>query len=242
MKIAIYGDSFGCINTKWDHSMANLGPGPSWIEMLEETNEITNYSISGTAFMFSYERFLKHHKEHDLNIFIVTNPQRIYIKALDGVKMFGSEWAELEHNRIKKMPWYGRRDVHLEILKSVKTYLELWADFEMIEHTQHILVSNMWNIAPNTLIVPGFSNSIEQASCGLHDLAMHELKLADEEGFYKFDFNYMQCKRQCHFSKENNQVVYEIIKQSIENKEKFVGFDVSRMLVPPNKDIFYYIK
>ena len=83
MKIGIYGDSFACINTKWgDSKVDNPTLGISWVEILENAgHHINNFAKSGTAVMFSYENFLREHKNNDLNIFIVTSPTRLYVNA-----------------------------------------------------------------------------------------------------------------------------------------------------------------
>lgn len=244
MKIGIYGDSFACINTKWgDDRTDKPHLGLSWVEVLENAgHEIINFAQSGSAFMFSYENFLKEHKNHDLNIFVVTNPQRTYVKALDGIKLFGDTWAQSEYNRVKKLPPYPRQDIHLEILKSVKTYLELWVDQEMVTHTQHVLVNNLWNLSPNTMVIPAFSDSTTQTHINLFYAAKYELKLVDETEHKKFDFGYLDCKRKCHVSNENNIVLGNKVLNAIENNEKIVTLHIDELKKPANDDFYFYVR
>jgi hypothetical protein len=243
MKIAIYGDSFACINTKWDVSEFNNSHlGLSWVEILEnQGHEIYNFSKTGSAFMFSYENFLREHKNHDLNIFVVTSPQRVYIKALDGICMFGWTWADSEYQRVSQLPLYPRKKVHLEILKSAKVYLRDWADFEMMVHTQHIIVNNLWNIATNTIVIPVFNDSIEQTTDNLHDVAHQELKLLDETIYNNFDFTFYKCLRKCHFSEENNKVLGNLVINAINNNEKIVSFSKDHIVKPSNPDFSFYV-
>jgi len=244
MKIAIYGDSFACINTKWDSGkMDKAHLGISWVEILENAgHEITNFAESGSAFMFSYENLLKEHRNHDLNIFVVTDPQRTYIKALDGIKLFGFTWAESEYERVKKLPFYPRKVVHLEILKSARAYLEHWADWEMMTHVQQVLVTNLWNIAPNTIVIPAFSDSIEQTNTNLFDTAKYELELVNSKEFEKFDFGYLDCQRKCHFSNENNIVLGNKLLDAINNNQTIVTFAISECVRPAGNDFYFYVR
>jgi hypothetical protein len=245
MKIAIYGDSFACINTLWDRPgiEINTDIGPSWIEILERAgHSISNFAVSGTAFMFSYETFLTEYRNHDLNIFVVTTPQRIYVKALDGLPMFGYSWAESQYDRIKKSSFYPKKQVHLEILASVQGYLKHWIDWAMLEHVQHVLVNNLWSLASNTLIIPAFSDSIAQTSANLFDAAKHELKLVDENTHNQFDYNFLDCRRACHFSQENNQVLASKILNAITEgaSNSFVTMDLKDVVKPKKSSNFAF--
>jgi hypothetical protein len=243
MKVAIYGDSFACINTRWgDTRVDSPHLGISWVEIIErEGYDITNFAKSGSAFMFSYENFLKEHKNYDLNIFVLTAPQRTYVKALDGLLLFGHTWAEGEYKRVEQLPFYPRKDIHLEILKSVKTYLELWVDQEMVTHTQQVLVNNLWNLAPNTIVIPAFSDSMSQTVINLFYSAKYELKLVDEKEHKKFDFNYLDCKRKCHFSNENNIVLGKKVLDAIVNKQKIVTLHIDELVKPAGNDFYFYV-
>jgi len=237
MKIGIYGDSFACINTKYESKIATDGDEKSWVEMLEEEHEITNFAVMGTAFMFSYEIFLKEHKNFDLNIFVVSDHTRTYIKELDGIKIMGAYDQKL-FDQAKKLPFYPKQQIHLDILKSVKPYIELWADWEMIRHVQHVLVKNLWNLSPNTLVIPGFHDSIEGSTVGLNNLAMHELKLMTKK---EVDTRFY-CLRKCHFSKENNNVLAKLVKDAIEKKKKILQLSLDDVVTPSNPNLGFYIK
>lgn len=241
MKIGIYGDSFGCINTKWE--LESLGIGPSWVDLLELQHTITNYSSSGTAFMFSYELFLNNYKNNDLNIIVVTNPSRIYVKALDGMHMFGISWLDDQYAKVKKMPLYEKKYEHLEILKSLRVYMTTWVDWKMVRHTQHALINNLWNLAPNTIVIPAFSDSIEQTEINLQDISIEELRLVDENESKNYDMGNLDCRRKCHLSVENNEILANKIISAINDGSKIIEFAKSETAVPKaSKDIRYYVK
>lgn len=240
MKIAIYGDSFGILNSIHENRSESNVVGTCWPELLASSHAVDNYARSGTAFMYSYEQYLKHNADYDANIFVITNPQRTYIKALDGILVFGVYWIGEELTRLSKVPWYENKNDHIEILKSVEVYLDKWKDWEMDTHIQHVLVSNLWSINPNTLVIPAFSDSMKETNKNLFDLAKYELKLVDEHRFNKFDFNWLVCLRKCHFSEENNHVIYDAIVKALENNEKIVTLDFED-IKKPAKSFDYYV-
>lgn len=231
MKIAIYGDSYGCINTKWDGGV--VGPGLSWVDRLEYSHDIVNFSKSGTAFMYSYEKFLEENQKFDLNIFAVTSPHRVYIKALDGQSLiFGPDFIDLQIKRIKGLPLYPKQHDHIEILKSAKVHVDLWADWKMITHIQSILVKNISVMRPNTLLLPGFLDSFENAKFGLYPLMLHELMLVDAKKSKTIDWSDLQCHRKCHFSSENNLVLFNKIDAAIKLGKTSIEIDESDIVKP----------
>lgn len=241
MNIAIYGDSYGCWLSKWDTGKKfNDHLGLSWVEILEHQGyNVTNFCESGSAFLFSYEKFLEQHKNFDLNIFIVTQWTRLYVKALDGIKIFGHASPDVESKKIKKMPFYPRKELHLRILSSVKSYMQDWIDWDQITYIQHGLVNNLWNLAPNTLVIPGFDDSLEQRQTGLWTASKHELVLCDQDKFNKFNLMKLNCHRKCHFSEENNQVIADLVTNSIKNSDKILNIDLSKFKKPGKEFSFY---
>lgn len=241
MKIAIYGDSYGCWLSKWDTGKKfNTHLGLSWVEILENSgHDITNFCESGSAFLFSYENFFKNHKNFDLNIFIVSQWTRIYVKALDGIKIFGHASPDVEAERVKKLPFYTNQALHLRILASVKTYMQDWIDWDIIPHVQHGLVNNLWNMSPNTLVISGFDDSLDHKTFSLFSASKHELMLCDKEKYEKFDFTMLNCHRKCHFSEENNKVIADLVIDSINTSQKIVNIEVLKLQRPQREFSFY---
>lgn len=249
MKIAVYGDSFACINTRF-MNFHDTNLGPAWVELLEDesNHKVTNFAEAGTAFMFSYEKFLNNYNNFDINIFVVTNHYRTYVKALDGIKMFGIDWVDIQKDKIKKSAWYPKRDVHLQILDSVRVYLSDWADWNMNKHIQHVLVNNLWNLKSNTIVIPGFDDSVEQTTKNINDCAYHELSLIDPIEFEKnplgkvVNNKAVKCKRKCHFSDENNRIIYELIDNAIKNEQKLIELDKSMIVKPKITDYYHFVE
>jgi hypothetical protein len=197
--------------------------------------------------MYSYEKFLENHETNDLNIFVVTSPDRTYVKALDGILVFGEEWINYEVKRLNKITWYPSKSKHLRILESLRVYLNDWVDWEMNEHVQHVLVNNLWNINTNTMVIPAFYNSIEQSKDGLNECAFQELKMINPELGNTmpigktFDGKTVQCKRRCHFSPENNRIIYNLVANGINTGEKIVTLRQDQLVKPKIEDYFYYV-
>lgn len=244
MKISIYGDSFGSINTRWDHprfAEVTRHLGDSWVDIIEQSHSITNYAVSGSAFLHGYELFTRHHTEADLNIFLISSPYRTYVKALDGILMFGPEWLDSEYRRVKAAPDYPRKYDHLDIMDSLKVYFELWADWQTITMVQQAVVGNIPNISNNTIIVPCFDNSIANASYNLNDLANYELSLIDPIRYAAFDFSKLHCRRKCHFSRENNMVMASAFLAAIDSGQKTLSVNKSDILTPVGHPFDFYI-
>lgn len=249
MKIGVYGDSFAGINTRFQpNSFSPEDAGAGWVELLEDdgNHKITNFSKPGTAFLYTYEKFLEHHKNFDLNIVVVTSPDRTYIKALGDILVFGEEWLNHEIKRLEKI-WYPEKNKHLRILESVRVYLNEWVDWDMRTHIQHVLVNNLWNLSSNTIVIPAFLNSIEQTKKNLNDCAYLELSLVDPEEFKQSPLGRttgdetVVCRRKCHFSAENNQHLYRLVKNAIETEKKIVEFDI-KDVITPSKHYYHYVK
>jgi hypothetical protein len=222
------------------------------VELLEDESghRITNFSRAGTAFLYSYEKFLENNQNFDFNIVVVTSPSRTYVKALDGMLVFGEEYLDEMVNKLKREPWYLSRDRHLRIIESVRVYLKDWVDWDMRVHTQHLLVNNLWRINPNTLVIPAFEDSIEQTKKNLNDMAFKELHLIDPKNCEVLPLGKtwdagrktVICRRKCHFSKENFRMLYQLIDTAIKNKQKIVEPEIDLLIKPAIEDYFYYTK
>lgn len=242
MKIAIYGDSYGGINTQWEGTITDPKLGPSWIDIVNEQHEVTVFAKTGSAFMFSYDIFRRENKNFDLNIFIATHPHRLHIKELEHLLFFGVDWTDHNIKKINSLPFYEKKHDHLQILQSVRTYQLLWEDRERTTHIQHVLVNNLWNINPNTIVIPVADDSIEQTTTNLNAIARVELELADPQGFRTFNLNNMSCLRKCHFSDENNIVFANKVLDAISNNDKIIEFHVTDAVRPAQNSINYYVK
>jgi hypothetical protein len=232
MKIGIFGDSYAALNAS--PGVKHLGP--AWVEHLALEHEVTNFAEPGTAFRWSYELFLEHKDKFDLCIVVVTDPTRIYIKALENIpnKITGHFFASPTHTdafrRITTNPGI------LKILDSIDIWYNNWRDHDFELHLHNLMIKNL--LTYNVLVIPGFPNSVEnynQQGKNLTDIQFWELLQIDPD----FDVYTMGCKRKCHLSEENNLVLFELVKEAINNKDKILNLDISKFKKPAKSLDFY---
>jgi len=92
MKIAIFGDSYAHNFELKEFEKCNSAV--SWVDILSEKYDITNFAISGSGVFFSFREFKKHHSYYDKIIFLVTQSGRLLLH----------ERMKLELNTMSKLP------------------------------------------------------------------------------------------------------------------------------------------
>ena len=249
MRIAVFGDSF---------ASHQLGPecaylGKSWIDVIAENNKVVNFGLVASCFQYSYELFLKHSKDFDYNIFLVTEPNRKYIKSISNLfatstknrmtQRLGSHdfidslIEELVSSDIKD------KEIYINTLNSFKIYYNVWRDVEFELHVHDVLVRNILNLKPNTLIVPCFEWSIpsfkpKDTVFTISLLEAISLGLDADSPI----FNDYQCVRKCHLSEKNNIILGNKILSAIDNKINFLNLDSEDFVFKLDKPIDYYLK
>lgn len=175
MKIGIYGDSFA--NSPNQPSMKT-----HWSTLLQEKLEvetIDNYGIPGSSIFYSYTKFLDNYHKYDLNIFLVTEPNR-YIKAVptdsNGTVFIPSlPGIEVMRNQVG----FDRRvanDLRGWFISSCDDYNRVVAD---------LMLEKIKALDKKVIFVPCFYNSLSPdlvAETGvgtnnLHDIQTYQFKL-----------------------------------------------------------------
>jgi hypothetical protein len=233
MKIAVFGDSYTITNVM----PGNEHLGLSWVEHLALSHEVTNFGESGTAFQWSYELFLENKDKFDYCILVVADPGRVYIKALQDIpnKIKGHFFASPEHIQAFKSITTDERI--LKILDSIDFWYNNWRDHTFEYHLRTLMVRDLLTY-DNILVIPGFPLSVEgygEIYQNLTDIQFWELLQLDPN----FNVHMMGCKRKCHLSEENNLVLFELVKQAIENKDKILKLDISKFKKPARSIDFY---
>jgi hypothetical protein len=233
MKIGIFGDSYTAMNIIPGNEHMGLG----WPEHLAFSHEITNFGESGTAFQWSYELFLEHKNKFDFCIVVVPDPNRVYIKALQDIpnKPVGHYFAS--HNHIQAFKGITADERILKILDSIDVWYNNWRDHGFEYHLHNLMVRNLLTY-DNVLVIPGFPRSVEgfdKPYQNLTDIQYWELLQIDPD----FNVRTMRCKRKCHLSEENNLVLFDLVKQAIENKDKILKLDISKFKKPARSIDFY---
>jgi hypothetical protein len=234
MKIGVYGDSYTVLNTG---PGSNDSVGLSWVEHLSQIHEVKNFGQSGTAFSWSYQLFLENQKQFDLNIVVVSDPARLYIKSLDShpKKPPGHLFTQKEFIQEFKRR-VGRDDETFNILDSINVWVEKCRDRQFENHLHRLMVNNVLSFN-NVLIIPGFVDSVVDYSGNLTDLQTWEL-LQVAPSFNNFDN--MKDLRKCHLTEKNNQILFDLVVDAINQKEKILKIDLG-FFEKPDKTLDYYI-
>lgn len=249
MKIAIYGDSYTCLN----FNQPNDGRGMSWVDIVKQQHDIYNFGIAGTSVFYSYLKFKEHQHNFDYNIFVITNLDRIYNKKLDNLFNQISWYTNYSHvNLWIKDP---RRTAHqLKIIESVKTYFEYWKDEETENILNLSLIENLQMSYKNCLFINAFSkehNPILKNQYGLIDITCMEqeesgwIEKYSDNGIHlgHLDENNMMLEdyRLAHLTEENNIILGNKILEALDKKQNMLDIDL-KDFVKPKHDIDFYVR
>jgi hypothetical protein len=249
MKIAIYGDSYANLNLH----QPNDGRGKSWIDILTEYHEVTNFAMAGSSVFYSYLKFKEHYKKFDYNIFIITNLDRIYNRKLDN--LLDQESWYTHHSHVNLWSKDPRRTEHqLKIINSVKTYIEYWKD----EETENVLNFNLMEMLrrdhKNCLFINAFSkahNPILQNEYGLIDITCMEQeesgwieKYSDNNihlGHLDENNRMLEDYRLNHLCEENNIILGSKILEAVNKRKTMLEINLKDYVKPP-RDIDFYVR
>lgn len=248
--LAIYGDSFGTHSLGADYDSQLKGLSHHWSTLLkQEYNcELTNYALSGSSVYYSYKEFERTNHQHDLSIFLVTEPSR-YIKPLD---FFGGEQHCIT-NQAQIDVWKKTRVLSnddLELLKKLDYWFEL-SDEDYHYDVSELMVDKISSVGPHVIVIPCYDISYRAEYkeklqlpnnvnlCSLYYAQMNELHFADTDMCIKWNENPEFISG--HLTPEYNKIAYENISYYIKNRVWNWNIPNSKIIDTPNKDN-YYIK
>lgn len=243
MKIAVFGDSF--VN----HELDNTSIGKSWVDIVSEKHEVTNFGASGSCFQYSYELFLKEYKNFDNVIFFVTDYHRRYIKAVsDILPQVGSshmihipQGAENTKSDIKKLNLKDE-DHYIKMIDDFRFYFDNYrnADYEL--HVHNLLVKNIITLKPNALVVPCFPMSIEffKPKDTIYTIQLAETASLDVD-LTNVWLDY-RCLRKCHLCERNNIILGNKILEAMDNSINYLDLDIDDFVTKLDKPTEYYLR
>lgn len=212
MKIAIYGDSYGCMYP----SNITLNDQLPWVELLKNHVDITNYSEGGSSLYYSYKKFLQHKEGYDKNIVLGSFLGRMYRPnlLLPHVSISIIEFPEIwrcnsvSQNEIDAFTMYYKYVYNQEEERDVRSLIEK----DIIHNTNTLYIS-----LPETLAI-----------------------VTDREReHFNYDINDTE-NMCCHLSNDSNQVLFNTILNWI-NTGHF-DFNLDDYKLPNKKDRYkYYI-
>lgn len=241
MKIAIYGDSYGNISLD-NIPDDDIDRGPSWVELLAKDNEVTNFCNSGDSFFNQYTLYLDNNKNFDYNIFIVTQIHRLLVPK----NYHGEVYKHVVPEKYK--------DEILDPAYRDNTFLQN-ERHDIIFH--NLMLDSIPRINTKVLLIPSFPSSFKNShGKSLFDVWQYErdntvgwldansnynfqpgIKLKDDNGIY-----YYHDYKKCHFTQENNIILYRKIKYSIKNRILYLDININDFKKPTENLEYYFIK
>ena len=225
MKIAIFGDSYSST-----YGYGGVKPYPSWSEMLAENYDVRNFSENGSSLYYMKLLFDKHQQEFDKIVFCITAPGRLEFKV-DTLK-----------NNSKYFPWYQHiPTIHIiqsrlaipeltefdkKRYKILYEYLLEIQDFEQEQYHHTMLVKDIINQRPDTILIPGFPTSLtDQTDCLENITRFEDNTFNKKTGFYKDS-------RPCHMSLENNKIIFNNVNETIVNNNNRISLNIKQFKQP----------
>lgn len=214
MKIAVYGDSFVApiqpehkgFDFLWCNTLANKLNG-----------SIDNFAKIGTSIFYSYQKFLSNYNDYDLCIFVVTEPNRYFktLKFASGVARTIGNMDQLE---------FYRKTLNLNAEDNqTLTWLEGWflsSDPDYNECFANLMVNDIINKKPNTVLYPGFTASSHDTNLiPLHEI--HKMQLSKMGKDFNSDLSFLYSENSNkiagHFTEPYNNFISELIYNKITN-------------------------
>jgi hypothetical protein len=224
LNIAVFGDSFA------DREMDSKYMYPdredeSWMNVLEDAgHRVTTFGRGGTSTWFSYENFIDHHKFYDAVIFCYSCHERIHILP-EGLQSYSSvnsceDLKDME--RVKTLPKQKQEELydvikgmHLtkNLLFNIFVLGKIFEDINFICQRNNIKLVNILSFEnKKTTNRFNFKASHGDVLYNLIPIVMKEM-----------DSGSATDNRFCHLSLENNQVLGNIILDSLNDRpRKFV--------------------
>jgi len=223
-KLAIFGDSYA---RKDGTDISEK----SWHEFIEGY-DVTNYGEPGTDLWFSYSLFLKHHKNFEKIIFLVTAPHRITLSS-EKCKIYPNQNYTTASIKLE-----SATGVAHEQYKALVDYYELIHNKDKEEYVYSILVDNINKIRPDVVVYPCFDNTWS-IDIPLYDITRYEdgfLGITDQirNNYYRKG---LRDSRACHMTEANNRIVADLFVAKLSGLNKILTLDY---LVKPANNVDYY--
>lgn len=197
MKIGIYGDSFtACGEDKF-----------RWGNLLKEQYSTDNYGCPATSLDWSVLQFDNTQSQYDKVIFVVTQPERLYIPRHPSLNHW-TVYSQSE-NLINNLSKYEK--------KHFKQFIEFYVKYMIDDSTmllkQKTLTTYVRTIRPDALLIPAFYNTVPDSQY----ISLYEVSLLDsknEQLLRLIEFLEKQNGgdvRPCHMNPTNNAILCDKI-------------------------------
>lgn len=236
--LGIYGDSFADVNyMDWAPAGANYGLG--WPELLYKKFKTRNYAVGGTGVYFSYKNFLENHHKFDINLFLISHYSRFSVflpdvnKHLHVVPSFFKSTVHLTMEHSKNHP------NDQKVYKAVIDYIDYIMNVEKEKEMSKLMVAEIRRLRPDTVFMDVFRESNTPSLAGLSTIELARKGLGITQLRME---GYTVDMRKCHFTEENNYMIYEKIIAALEQGKTEVTFSEEDLREPVIRPLIDYFK
>jgi hypothetical protein len=206
LNIGIFGDSFGI-----DKKNETL----SWVELLAEKYNVTNFCQSGSCLYFSLKLFLENKDSFDHIIFIETIPGRLLLpnKELPWANVSSYGNAMWLYEQYKCIEYKLSADYFVHIAND---NYDNFVHGLMMDKFNEVKTDSMLHLNSNSMMLTVTFKETENIIPGM------DLSLLKND------------KRNCHMTPKNNQIFYECVDNWIQTKQfnlKKCKFDFTKEYV-----------
>jgi hypothetical protein len=219
MKIGLYGDSFGYEKPIYGINHPKLSDiNPSWVTLLREHYSIDNFCCPASDLYFSYNNFVSNYKKFDLNIFIATSPHRLSINYNNTI--IHNSGLNSAESKLKTDSDIFRNKIH----KASVDYFLYLQDIQRDVVFSTLIKESIQKLDQNCIIIDAFGSN------GLFNITNMENKSWKISPSYTLLDSFLDL-RYCHFTEENNHILYNTICLCIKNKLNF-ELDLKNFVTP----------
>ena len=185
------------------------------------------FGASGSDLYYSYNQFIKHHKNYDKCIVVITSPLRISTNINGWVHCASYDDAieNIEFSTSDKMKSY---------FTSLADYFKnvYYQDLEKPELISRAMLDSMMMLKPNTMFINAYPDLKN-----VYDLELDAWKLTHNESQ---DYTKYFDLRQCHMTVANNKI---LAKHILDNLDKTGVLDLSSVewKIPSIEDRHYHL-
>lgn len=227
-KLAIYGDSFGYEKSIFydDRKIDETLVGKSWVSMLRQDYDITNFCIPGSDLYYSFREFKNNYKKFDVNIFLITNKGRFSFQ-------FNNRWIHSHNINSAELKLSNAKGLEKDAINASIEYFKFLQDDIKDEYLNNLMVKELLLLDKDILLIDCFGPN------GLNNITQME------NTEWEFPSNYSKRERfidlrYSHLTKENNCIVYQNVKTCIDNKTNF-KFNITDYIKPSKDDKSKYV-
>ena len=219
MKIGIFGDSYAANRIENDTK--------SWVDIIAEKYEVTNYASAGTSLFYSMSIFEQYQHRFDKVIFVVTSPGRLLLDNANNRSLSIAGLRDCE-TKIENTS----NPFELKILHAVRDYYIYVQNYNFNKYVHRLMIEKIKRIRPDTVLIPASLEKFDDIFSGasMCDIELKENNAWGIGGIIDY--------RHCHMTAENNAIFATKVEEWLNGKPVQINLD--DFVTPMNRE--FYLK